>query len=116
MLAVFTAIVQIVQKNTSPKFSTFYYVYVFVKFCSTLYNLIWDYKISWGILDNWETGTYGLRKKIHYKPAFYYYAIVMNFIIRWWWLITAFVDTNGIWLGSYGFKTFSELLNFYRRW
>jgi hypothetical protein len=90
MLSVFTGLVQIAQKETSSKFSNFYWFYFCVKFLSTLYNLIWDFKVSWGLFDSYEPGKYLLREKIHYEPWHYYYAMVMNFIIRWWWLLTAF--------------------------
>ena len=69
---------------------SFYWFYVAVKAVSTTYNLVWDFIVSWGLFDSTEPGKYGLRKTIHYKPIFYYYAMIMDALIRWWWLLTAF--------------------------
>lgn len=44
--------------------------------------------MDWGLLRSKEKGTYALRDKINYKPWFYYYAMVSDFILRFTWLIT----------------------------
>ena len=53
---------------------------------ATIYCMAWDYKMDWGLLRTAKAGKYGLRDKLTYKPSFYYFAIVLNFILRFWWL------------------------------
>lgn len=58
-----------------------------------------------------------LRPKIHYHQYFYYWCMVTNFILRWDWLITAFVTAGGYpFLFGWGYGTGLGMLGLYRRW
>jgi hypothetical protein len=46
--------------------------------------------MDWGLLRSWQSPTYGLRAKITYSPIFYYYAIVSDFLMRFFWVVTLF--------------------------
>jgi hypothetical protein len=46
--------------------------------------------MDWGLLRSTALGTYGLRPKIIYPAKFYYFAIVTNCILRFWWVIMIF--------------------------
>jgi len=43
--------------------------------------------MDWGLCRTKEEGKYGLRDKINYHPYFYYYAIVSDFILRFFWIV-----------------------------
>lgn len=57
---------------------------------ATLYCAIWDYYMDWGLFRSRAKGTYGLRDQILYPAMFYYFAIVVNFILRFFWLLKIF--------------------------
>lgn len=46
--------------------------------------------MDWGLLRTKEAGKYGLRPKIKYPAKFYYFAIVTNALLRFWWVISIF--------------------------
>ena len=46
--------------------------------------------MDWGLLRSKAPGKYGLRDKMSYKPKFYYIAVVINFILRFFWVILVF--------------------------
>jgi len=55
--------------------------------------LYWDYYIDWGFLRSRKSGTYGLRdkpEKHKYPIYFYYWAMVSNAGLRFFWLIGSF--------------------------
>ena len=52
--------------------------------------MVWDYYMDWGLLRSSLKESYGLRKQIKYPQMFYYFAIVLNFILRFWWVIGLF--------------------------
>jgi hypothetical protein len=98
------------------KFSTLYWLWFGFNFVCTSFKLYWDTYISWGLFDSQESGKWALRDKILYPNYFYYYAIIMNVVCRFWWLLTAFnTSVSSPALYSYSFVTFSAFLAFYRR-
>lgn len=65
---------------------------LFWLYCSTMtfgtiYCLVWDYYMDWGLLRSKEKGKYGLRPNIQFPAKFYYFAIVTNFILRFYWVV-----------------------------
>lgn len=65
------------------------YVFILVGFGAVCYLLFWDYYMDWGLfreLDNKE-GKYFLRKKLMYPGRYYYSAMIINFILRFIWLL-----------------------------
>ena len=86
-------------------------------FLSLIYNYSWDLIIDWGLLSSSELSTFALRPKITYSRPFYYYAMVVNLVLRCTWLITAFINVNGYpWLTTIGWGTVIGILELYRRW
>jgi hypothetical protein len=63
-------------------------VYVPVGIVSTLYSYSWDVYMDWGLIRSNEPGKKFLRHKILFPKWFYYYAIVSNFILRFFWLLS----------------------------
>jgi hypothetical protein len=44
--------------------------------------------MDWGLLRSKDPKTYGLREKLNYPVWFYYYAIVSDFLLRFFWIVT----------------------------
>ena len=63
-------------------------VYIASAIISTLYCLIWDFYMDWGLFRTREKGKKFLRTKILYPKWFYYYAMVTNTILRLFWILS----------------------------
>lgn len=57
---------------------------------ATLYCTFWDFYMDWGLFRSKKKGTYGLRPKIKYNQYFYYTAMVINVLLRFFWVVTLF--------------------------
>jgi hypothetical protein len=57
---------------------------------ATLYCTVWDYYMDWGLIRSTEPGKLGLRPKIKYPAKFYYVAMVVNLILRFYWVVGVF--------------------------
>jgi hypothetical protein len=57
---------------------------------ATLYCTGWDYYMDWGLIRSTEPGKYGLRPKIRFPARFYYFAMVVNLILRFFWVLGVF--------------------------
>lgn len=62
-------------------------VYIILSTISTIYRLGYDYYVDWGLLRINDVKYKFLRKEMTFKPMWYYCAIVVNFILRFAWLI-----------------------------
>jgi hypothetical protein len=60
---------------------------VVVSILSTVYCLYWDYKMDWGLLRSSEPGKKYLRDKLLFPVWFYYYAMISNFFMRFFWIL-----------------------------
>jgi len=63
-------------------------VFIIISIFSTLYSYSWDLYMDWGLLRSREKGKMFLRPKLFYPTWFYYYAIISNFIMRMFWIIS----------------------------
>jgi len=59
--------------------------WIFLYVISTLYCILWDLKMDWGLL---EKGERGLRKNLIYPSWVYYPIIVVNIFFRFFWIFT----------------------------
>ena len=57
---------------------------------ATTYCMVWDYYMDWGLFRSSERGTFMLREKISFAPSFYYFAMILNAFLRFFWLWTIF--------------------------
>ena len=69
---------------------------------ATLYAYAWDIYMDWGLLRSHSSRKKLLRTLILYPKAFYYWAMVSNFFLRFSWVLTLlpstiFSDTLGSW-------------------
>jgi len=56
---------------------------------ATTYCFVWDLYMDWGLFRNLESKSpnFLLRNKIMFPRWFYFYAIVVNFALRYLWLV-----------------------------
>ncbi|PRP82501.1 hypothetical protein PROFUN_10071 [Planoprotostelium fungivorum] len=84
----FVAIFSVLRANVDNDYMKYWLMSVVV---STIYSNYWDVVRDWGLGD---PESKFLRKKLIYKrPAFYYFAIISNFILRLSWLLSISPDT-----------------------
>lgn len=79
----------------------FFYLYISCLVISSLYTLIWDLKMDWGLFDRNAGENTFLREEIVYPhKAYYYSAIVEDVLLRFSWTLTVTLSTltkiNGI--------------------
>lgn len=64
-----------------------YYLWLITSFISTCFSYVWDIKMDFGLLEKGEG--YPLRKKLCYNSKLFYYSTaILNFFLRFLWLIT----------------------------
>jgi hypothetical protein len=63
-------------------------IYIAIGVISTFYSYSWDLYMDWGCVRSFEKETYLLRSKILYPKWFYYYSMVTNFILRFFWTLS----------------------------
>lgn len=62
-------------------------VYVTFGVCTSIYCMVWDFYIDWGLFRSTEPGKQFLRPKLLLPKWFYYHGIVTNTILRLFWII-----------------------------
>ena len=67
-----------------------FYVWLTFQMIATLYCLVWDYYMDWGLFRSSKPGKYMLRDKIQYPQYFYYFAMVVNLLLRFYWTLGFF--------------------------
>ncbi|CDW91778.1 xenotropic and polytropic retrovirus receptor 1 [Stylonychia lemnae] len=102
--------------NTKFATSNTLYILISISIYSTCYSLYWDFIMDWGMFRTKEKGKKYLRSKLFYPVWFYYYAMVCNVILRFFWIVPLIhVDKNG-WLSkSHSITLFLTLAEGYRR-
>lgn len=78
------------RKPGAAHWSNLRVAWLVVNCLSTLYRLAWDMWMDWGLLQ-WRAASPMLRDKLLYPTQFYYWSLVVNFLLRWIWLIPMFV-------------------------
>jgi len=71
-------------------FNEAFWIWFAIHFWASGYSYCWDIYMDWGLLRSKAKGHYALRDKINYPAWFYYYAIVSDLILRYFWVITIF--------------------------
>lgn len=77
-------------KTLNPQSNTALFGYIVTCLLSTLYCLAWDYYMDWGLIRSNEKGKKYLRPKILYPVWFYYYAMISNMFMRFFWVLSVF--------------------------
>ena len=78
------------------------YIYVLMAVVSTIYSLAWDFKMDWGLLRGNKPGRRFLRNRLKYPHSYYYFAMIMNTVLRLTWVLQ-FIPSS--WFGDQ-FKAF----------
>ncbi|EDW30512.1 GL26825 [Drosophila persimilis] len=81
---------------------------------STLYCFLWDVIKDFGLFRIWKGKHIFLREKLVYPPAFYYFVIVENLLLRWFWVIEFTLNHHEL-MTPYNTKTLGSLLEITRR-
>lgn len=72
-----------------------FYIWLTCHLFSTNFCIVWDTHIDFGLVRTKQPGKYGLRDQINYHPYFYYFAIIENIILRYFWIIPIFEWSQG---------------------
>uniref|UniRef100_A0A6Q2Z279 Xenotropic and polytropic retrovirus receptor 1a n=1 Tax=Esox lucius TaxID=8010 RepID=A0A6Q2Z279_ESOLU len=81
------------KQNHSDK-DMFFYLLIIFSAISSLYTLIWDLKMDWGLFDRGAGENTFLREEIVYPhKAYYYCAIIEDIILRFAWTIQISLTT-----------------------
>lgn len=67
-----------------------YWPYFTTQMITTLFCLYWDYIWDWGLFQTTESGKFMLRDKMKFRPTTYYFCILLNTLLRFWWLLASF--------------------------
>ena len=84
--------------------------FTFVIF-NSVFTFIWDVKYDWGL---WESEYKYLRGQLIFPKYLYWIAIVIDFNIRFFWLINSIFAHWDIWDANISFML--ECLELFRRW
>ena len=63
-------------------------IYLVFELIATNYCLIWDFYMDWGLFRSTKSGKYALREKLGYPVWFYYFAMVVNTLLRYFWVLS----------------------------
>ena len=65
-------------------------IWLFTQLFATLFSMVWDFYMDWGLFRSKKPGKYLLRDVISFPPWFYYFAVVANFTLRFVWVFGLF--------------------------
>ncbi|XP_021365536.1 xenotropic and polytropic retrovirus receptor 1-like [Mizuhopecten yessoensis] len=95
--------------------NVFFYLWISAAVISTCYTLTWDIKMDWGLLDHSAGENTFLREEIVYAyKAYYYFAMVEDFVLRFAWTLTVSIGEGGYFPGE-ALKTLLASLEVFRR-
>ncbi|XP_025758651.1 xenotropic and polytropic retrovirus receptor 1a [Oreochromis niloticus] len=84
----FAALYATHEEQSHADANTFFYLLIVSSIISSLYTLIWDLRMDWGLFDRGAGENIFLREEIVYPhKAYYYCAIVEDVILRFAWTI-----------------------------
>lgn len=102
------AIVAISMKGKASD-DTFWKCYLFAKIFSTMFVLIWDLYMDWGLFRGTKNKI--LRDNIKFPPKFYYTCMVLNTFFRFYWVLPLAVGTTqSDFIEKLEFFTFGSML------
>jgi hypothetical protein len=62
-------------------------IFIGVSIIATCYSYYWDLYMDWGLLRSTKSGKWGIRDKFLLPAWFYYYAVVSNLFLRFFWIL-----------------------------
>ncbi|XP_043225599.1 xenotropic and polytropic retrovirus receptor 1 homolog isoform X2 [Amphibalanus amphitrite] len=76
----------------SPFENPYFYLFVASQLTSSIYTYTWDIKMDWGLFDKNAGDNTFLREELVYSTQVYYFAIVEDFILRFFWAVSLVVS------------------------
>lgn len=73
---------------TKNDYNTAFWIWFGIHFFASTYSYAWDIYMDWGLLRSKAPSTYALREKLNYPAWFYYYAMVSDLFLRFFWVVT----------------------------
>ncbi|XP_048108483.1 xenotropic and polytropic retrovirus receptor 1a isoform X2 [Alosa alosa] len=90
----FAALYKTHKEQTHDDADVFFYLLIVFSTVSSLYTLIWDLKMDWGLFDRHAGENTFLREEIVYPhKAYYYCAIIEDVILRFAWTLQLSLST-----------------------
>lgn len=89
--------------------SSSFWAFFLAQLVTTLFCLYWDFRWDWGMFIGTQKNNRFLRDQIKFSPRYYYTCMVINTIIRFWWLIgigTYSYTGAGLWFENFEVLTF----------
>ena len=83
----FPPLVVAIDANSSQAGGQYFEYFIIFYTIATLYCLVWDYYMDWGLFRSSEKNTYMLRPQIKYDRSFYYISMCTNCVLRFFWVI-----------------------------
>ncbi|XP_065363374.1 solute carrier family 53 member 1-like [Calliphora vicina] len=93
----------------------FIWFYLVSAIIQTCYCCCWDILRDFGLLQTFSAKNIFLREHIIYHPVFYYFAIVENIILRFFWAIALYLTTQN-YISSYNMDSLAGCLEIIRRY
>jgi len=81
----------------SPLENPYFYAFIASQLFSSIFTYTWDIKMDWGLFDKNAGDNRFLREELVYSTTVYYFAIVEDFVLRFFWsagLIMSVVNPN----------------------
>nr|CAD7464561.1 unnamed protein product [Timema tahoe] len=101
-------------KYESKYDNPYFYLWILAAVVSTLYAYTWDIKMDWGLLDTSASENKLLREETVYSsPAFYYFAMIEDIILRLMWAIS-YILTENEYISSDIMTSLSSFLEVFR--
>ena len=63
------------------------YIFIGVSIIAICYSYYWDLDLDWGLLRSKKSGKWGIRDKFLLPAWFYYFAVVSNLFLRFFWIL-----------------------------
>ncbi|KAM9325605.1 solute carrier family 53 member 1 [Gastrophryne carolinensis] len=93
-MVTFAALYQTHKARDHSDAQVFFYLWIISYVISSLYTLIWDLKMDWGLFDKNAGENTFLREEIVYpQKAYYYCAIIQDVVLRFAWTIQISLST-----------------------
>ena len=69
-------------------------IYIVLGMTSTIVCHVWDVYMDWGLMRSFDEETRYLRPKLLYPKYFYYQAMISNFVMRMFWILPVYFDSD----------------------
>ena len=72
----------------------FFWLYIFFQMLATIFVTVWDFFMDWGLFRSTKKSTPYLRNLLTFEPRFYYKCMLLNLILRHFWLIPLILNPH----------------------